>query len=81
MNKGKEQISLLAMLMTEKGITHVVVSPGSRNAPVIIILSQYEQLKLVSIADERSAGFYALGIALTTGKPVALVCTSGSASI
>lgn len=81
MNKGKEQISLLAMLMTEKGITHVVVSPGSRNAPVIIILSQYEQLKLVSIADERSAGFYALGIALTTGKPVALVCTSGSASL
>lgn len=81
MNKGKEQISLLAMLMTEKGITHVVVSPGSRNAPVIIILSQYEQLNLVSIADERSAGFYALGIALTTGKPVALVCTSGSASL
>ena len=81
MNKGKEQISLLAKLMTEKGITHVVVSPGSRNAPVIIILSQYSQLNLVSIADERSAGFFALGIALATGKPVALVCTSGSASL
>jgi 2-succinyl-5-enolpyruvyl-6-hydroxy-3-cyclohexene-1-carboxylate synthase len=81
MNKGKEQISLLAMLMTEKGITHVVVSPGSRNAPVIIILSQCKQLNMVSIADERSAGFYALGIALTTGRPVALVCTSGSASL
>lgn len=79
MTKGKEQISLLANLMLEKGIIHVVVSPGSRNAPAIILFAQYPGLKLISVADERSAGFFALGIAIKTRKPVALLCTSGSA--
>jgi len=81
MTKGKEQISLLANLMLEKGIKHVVVSPGSRNAPIIILFAQHSGLDLISVADERSAGFFALGIAIKTRKPVALLCTSGSAAL
>jgi 2-succinyl-5-enolpyruvyl-6-hydroxy-3-cyclohexene-1-carboxylate synthase len=79
MSKGKEQISLLAEIMSEKGISQVVVSPGSRNAPAIILFARQKNLNLISIADERSAGFFALGIAISTRKPVALLCTSGTA--
>ncbi len=81
MNKGKEQIALLAALMIKKGITNAVVSPGSRNAPAIIMFGQLKKINLISVADERSAGFFALGIALKTRKPVALLCTSGSAAL
>ncbi len=81
MSKGKEQIGLLAALMIQKGIKQVVVSPGSRNAPAIIMFAQHKSLKIISIADERSAGFFALGIAIKTRNPVALLCTSGTASL
>lgn len=79
MSKGKEQVSLLAGIMSKKGIIRVVVSPGSRNAPAIILFARQKELNLVSIPDERSAGFFALGIAIKTRKPVALLCTSGTA--
>lgn len=65
--------------MAAKGIKQVVVSPGSRNAPVIILFSANKGLQLLSVADERSAGFFALGLSLKSGHPVALLCTSGSA--
>ena len=81
MSKGKEQIGLLAALMIQKGITQVVVSPGSRNAPAIIMLAQHKSLNLISVADERSAGFFALGLAIKTRNPVALLCTSGTAPL
>ncbi|MDE6109113.1 MAG: 2-succinyl-5-enolpyruvyl-6-hydroxy-3-cyclohexene-1-carboxylic-acid synthase, partial [Muribaculaceae bacterium] len=58
---------------------HVVVSPGSRNSPILVALSRTEGLKCHVVIDERSAGFFALGIAVETGAPVAMVCTSGSA--
>jgi len=61
------------------GIDSVVVSPGSRNAPLIIELNGYDAIKKFSIVDERSAAFFALGLAQQTRKPVALVCSSGSA--
>ncbi len=60
---SQEHLSLLASIIAEKGITHAVVSPGSRNAPAIIAFSRSGRLKLISIPDERSAGFYALGMA------------------
>lgn len=62
-----------------KGITNIIISPGSRNAPLTIGLASNPAFQCYSIADERSAGFFALGIAQQTKKPVALVCTSGSA--
>jgi 2-succinyl-5-enolpyruvyl-6-hydroxy-3-cyclohexene-1-carboxylate synthase len=60
-------------------IQTVVISPGSRNAPLTIGFSNHEDFETLSIVDERCAAFFALGIAQQKQKPVALVCTSGSA--
>lgn len=63
-----------------KDILNIVISPGSRNAPLTIgFTNQHETFSCYSIVDERSAAFFALGIAQQLNKPVALVCTSGSA--
>lgn len=69
----------IVKLCEYKEIKHVVISPGSRNAPLTIGFSNHDFFKCYSIVDERSAAFFALGIAQQTNKPVALVCTSGSA--
>ena len=70
--------SILEILLA-KGITTIVISPGSRNAPLTIGFASNPAFQCYSITDERSAGFFALGIAQQTKLPVALVCTSGSA--
>ena len=62
-----------------KGITTIIISPGSRNAPLTIGFVNNPAFQCYSIADERAAAFFALGIAQQTKQPVALVCTSGSA--
>ncbi|WP_010182241.1 2-succinyl-5-enolpyruvyl-6-hydroxy-3-cyclohexene-1-carboxylic-acid synthase [Aquimarina agarilytica] len=62
-----------------KNLKHIVISPGSRNAPLTISFSNDPYFKCYSIVDERCAAFFALGIAQQTNEPVALVCTSGSA--
>ena len=62
-----------------KGITTIIISPGSRNAPLTIGFASNPSFKCYSIADERSAAFFALGIAQQTKQAVALICTSGSA--
>lgn len=62
-----------------KGLQHIVISPGSRNAPLTIGFSNNPAFTCYSIADERCAAFFALGIAQQIQKPVAVVCTSGSA--
>src|SRR3954447_14293031 len=62
------------------GMTHAVTSPGSRNAPLSLSLAADPRLEAISVIDERSAGFTALGIAKATGRPVAVTCTSGSAA-
>ena len=61
------------------GITTVVISPGSRNAPLAIGFASNDAFNCYSIVDERSAGFFSLGIAQQIKKPVILLCTSGSA--
>lgn len=66
-------------LCLSKGIDTVIVSPGSRNAPLTIEFTKNPSIKAYSIIDERCAAFAGLGIAQQTRKPVALVCTSGSA--
>lgn len=66
-------------LCISKGITHVVISPGSRNAPLTIEFINHPDIKAYSIVDERCAAFVGLGIAQQLGKPVAVLCTSGSA--
>lgn len=69
----------IVALCEAKGIDHVVISPGSRNAPLIIGFTENPEMHCYSIVDERCAAFFALGIAQQIRKPVALVCTSGSA--
>ena len=77
--KDKPTANQLAALMHIYGVKHVVVSPGSRNAPVILALSRSGKYELHYIVDERTAAFAALGMAVTLDSPVAMVCTSGSA--
>ena len=62
-----------------KGISNIVISPGSRNAPLIISFTENPYFNCYSIVDERCAAFFALGLAQYSGKPAAVVCTSGSA--
>lgn len=62
-----------------KGIQNIVISPGSRNAPLTIGFTEDSYFKCFSIVDERCAAFFALGIAQQLREPVAVVCTSGSA--
>lgn len=69
----------LIQLCLDKGIDHIVISPGSRNAPLTIGFGENPKIKCFSIVDERSAAFFALGMAQQLKKPVAIVCTSGSA--
>jgi 2-succinyl-5-enolpyruvyl-6-hydroxy-3-cyclohexene-1-carboxylate synthase len=66
-------------LCKAKGIKHIVISPGSRNAPLTIGFSNDNFFKCYSIVDERCAAFFALGIAQQLNSPTAVVCTSGSA--
>jgi 2-succinyl-5-enolpyruvyl-6-hydroxy-3-cyclohexene-1-carboxylate synthase len=62
------------------GIEHVCVSPGSRSTPLVCAFDDHPAVTDISIIDERSSAFYALGLAQSTGRPVALVCTSGTAA-
>ncbi|POS02018.1 2-succinyl-5-enolpyruvyl-6-hydroxy-3-cyclohexene-1-carboxylate synthase [Flavobacterium croceum DSM 17960] len=62
-----------------KGVQHIVISPGSRNAPLTIGFTSNQDFQTYSIPDERSAAFFALGMAQQLQKPVVVVCTSGSA--
>ncbi|WP_432410903.1 2-succinyl-5-enolpyruvyl-6-hydroxy-3-cyclohexene-1-carboxylic-acid synthase [Rasiella sp. SM2506] len=69
----------VTQLCLAKGIDHIVISPGSRNAPLTIGFTEHPDFKNFSIVDERCAAFFALGLAQQLQKPVAVVCTSGSA--
>ncbi|MDN3673570.1 2-succinyl-5-enolpyruvyl-6-hydroxy-3-cyclohexene-1-carboxylic-acid synthase [Flavobacterium branchiarum] len=69
----------IIQICLEKGITNIIISPGSRNAPLTIGFVSNPAFQCYSIADERCAAFFALGIAQQTKQPTALVCTSGSA--
>ena len=75
----KELAQIIIAACRQFEIQTVVISPGSRNAPLTIGFSNHEDFETLSIVDERCAAFFALGIAQQTQKPVALVCTSGSA--
>lgn len=73
-------ISELIALLQAHGVRDVVLCPGSRNAPLVHVLSHYlSGATCHSIIDERSAGFYALGLALATHRAVVVCCTSGTA--
>jgi 2-succinyl-5-enolpyruvyl-6-hydroxy-3-cyclohexene-1-carboxylate synthase len=77
----KPIVKALVELCHLHGVEQVVISPGSRNAPLIISFAGYEKFECLSIVDERSAAYFALGLARETKKPVAIVCTSGTAGL
>ena len=79
MFSNKENINILTALLLEYGVSDAVVCPGSRNAPIVHNLSQCTQIRCRPVTDERSAGFYALGLALSTGRPTVVCVTSGTA--
>lgn len=76
-NKASVQVTL--QLFKSKGIKHIVIAPGSRNAPLNISFNEDHFFTCYSIVDERSAAFFAMGMAQQLKAPVAVVCTSGSA--
>tara|TARA_R110000787_G_scaffold271939_5_gene379246 strand:- start:23139 stop:24788 length:1650 start_codon:yes stop_codon:yes gene_type:complete len=75
----KELAQIIITACRQFEIQTVVISPGSRNAPLTIGFLNHKDFETLSIVDERCAAFFALGIAQQTQKPVAIVCTSGSA--
>lgn len=74
-----ELAQLLIATCVNNEVKHVVISPGSRNAPLTIGFSNHPTIHTYSVVDERSAAFFALGMAQQLQKPVAIICTSGSA--
>jgi 2-succinyl-5-enolpyruvyl-6-hydroxy-3-cyclohexene-1-carboxylate synthase len=71
--------SILVETLANLGLTTAVISPGSRSTPLTIAFAQHPNIEAIPILDERSASFFALGIA-RKGFPVALICTSGTAA-
>lgn len=66
--------------LSKTGVKDVVISPGSRSTPMALVMSEHPDLRIHVHVDERSASFFALGIAKSTSRPVALLCTSGTAA-
>lgn len=77
---AKRSIQILGHILQQYGIDKMVISPGSRNAPLAIHFSDLDHFECFSIVDERSAAFTAMGMAKSLKKPVAISCTSGSAA-
>lgn len=71
----------LVLFFKSRGIKNIVISPGSRNAPLTLSFTKNPFFSCYSIVDERSAGFFALGMAQQLLEPVAVVCSSGSAML
>jgi len=66
--------------LAQLGVKHVCISPGSRSTPLTLAAVSNKKLNCIKIIDERSSAFFATGLARTSGKPVALICTSGTAT-
>lgn len=79
MFSDKENINILTSLLVSHGVKRIVVCPGSRNAPLIHNFNECKNIECYPVTDERSAGFYALGMSLATDEPVAVCVTSGTA--
>ena len=79
MYSDKENVNILTALLVAHGIRHTVVCPGSRNAPIVHNLNECPDITCWPVTDERSAGFYALGMTQALNEPVVVCVTSGTA--
>ena len=79
MNHFRQGIKNIPEICARHGVKKVVIAPGSRNAPLIFAFTAQTDMECLSITDERSAAYFALGMAQHSGEAVALVCTSGTA--
>lgn len=79
MYSNKENVNILTGLLVQHGIRHAVVCPGSRNAPIVHNLNECPDITCYPVTDERSAGFYALGMSQALQAPVVVCVTSGTA--
>ena len=79
MYSDKKSILQLVALLKAHGVRKIVLCPGSRNAAIVHTLANIDDFTCYSITDERSAGFFAIGLSLQGGGPAAVCCTSGSA--
>ena len=79
MYSNKENVNILTALLVAHGVRHAVVCPGSRNSPIVHNLNECPDIQCFPVTDERSAGFYALGMSQALKSPVAVCVTSGSA--
>ena len=79
MYSNKESVNILTSLLVAYGIRHAVVCPGSRNSPIVHNLHECPDIACYPVTDERSAGFYALGMSLELDEAVAVCVTSGTA--
>lgn len=80
MSKLRENLDFLATLFFEAGVTNWVVSPGSRNAPIVAGFIRHGGFSLHSFPDERAAAFVAMGLSLSQNYPCGVICTSGTAA-
>lgn len=76
---GNNVCHMIARLGADYGVRHIVVSPGTRSAPLVVSLNRSGLFDMHTVIDERCAAFMALGMSLHLDEPVILVCTSGSA--
>jgi len=79
MYSNKENVNILTALLVKHGVRHAVVCPGSRNAAIVHNLNECPDITCYPVTDERSAGFYALGMTQALGEPVVVCVTSGTA--
>ena len=79
-NRNTALASAMAEELARSGVRRAVLSPGSRSTPLAVAFWRQSEIEVSVILDERSAGFFALGTALATGVPAAVLCTSGSAA-
>ena len=75
----RQGIKNIPEICARHGVRKVIIAPGSRNAPLIFAFTDQPDMECLSMIDERSAAYFALGIALQSTEPVALICTSGTA--
>lgn len=80
-SSNKIGVQLIVEECVAHGMKHVVCSPGSRNAPFVIAFDEHPEINCYVVHDERSAAFFAMGMAQQLNEPVGIVCTSGSASL